>query len=387
MFFLPAQAQDWRFSPEIAAGYEFDDNAELSIRTDNVVELNGLLAEASVDINYISETTEFGFTPLARRRSYPGDPEFDATEIAARMRYGFETVKSDWRVIGQFNRAPVRNAERVDGDLDITDPDDIPDDDSGLVQLGGDRDRLVLRPSWTYRWTDLSSTTLQVDYRDVSYNETFVFLQPYTDTTVAASYRYGLSERTSVFIQGSVRSFEDDAGSEFDSSAATVGLQTQLTPTVLFRAKVGAENVESAVTGVSETEPVGEMSIIRRLETIRLMALYRRSVSSSGSGNMSERDSISVNFTRDLTERFDAGLGVRAYQSRPINLSGINLRGFKREYLQLTARFTWNITRTFALRTTYQYTVSNRQNLGESANSNQITAWLIFRPAGIIDER
>jgi hypothetical protein len=129
------------------------------------------------------------------------------------------------------------------------------------------------------------------------------------------------------------------------------------------------------------------MSIIRRLETIRLMALYRRSVSSSGSGNMSERDSISVNFTRDLTERFDAGLGVRAYQSRPINLSGINLRGFKREYLQLTARFTWNITRTFALRTTYQYTVSNRQNLGESANSNQITAWLIFRPAGIIDER
>ena len=86
---LPAYAQDWQFSPEIAAGYEFDDNAELSIRTDDVVELNGLLAEASVDIGYLSETTEFGFTPLVRRRTYSGDPDFDATDIDARMRYQF----------------------------------------------------------------------------------------------------------------------------------------------------------------------------------------------------------------------------------------------------------------------------------------------------------
>jgi hypothetical protein len=384
---LPAHAQDWQFSPEIAAGYEFDDNAELTIRTDDVVELNGLLAEGSVDIDYLSETTAFNFTPLVRRRTYSGDPEFDATEIAARMGYQFETIKSTWSIDGRFNRSPVRNAERADDDLDITDPGDIPDDDSGLVQLGGDRDRLVLRPRWTYRWSDVSSTTLEIDYRDVSYDETFVFLRPYTDTTLKANYRYGFSKRTAGFIEGSVRHYEDDAGSEFDTAGAIVGLQTQLAPTLIFRAKIGAENIESAVTGISETQPVGEVSFIRRLETIRLLAQYRRSISSTGSGRMSARDSININFTRDLTERFDAGLGVRAYQSKPINLSGFDVDVFEREYLQLTARFTWNITRTFALRTTYQYTVSNRQNLGESANSNQITAWLIFRPSGIVEER
>lgn len=387
MIALPAQAQDWQFSPEIAAGYEYDDNAELSIRTDDVVELSGLLAEASVDIDYLSETTTFGFTPLVRQRNYPGDPEFDATEIAARLGYQFETIKSTWSLDGQFNRSPVRNAERADDDLDITDPDDIPDDDSGLVQLGGDRDRLVLRPRWSYRWSNVSSTMLEVDYRNVSYDETFVFLQPYTDTTVAASYRYGFSKRTSGFVEGSVRNYEDDAGSEFDTTGLSIGLNTQLSETLVLRARVGAENVESAVTGVSETQPVGELSLIRRLETIRLLAQYRRTVSSTGSGSMSERDSINVNFTRDLTERFDAGLGVRAYQNRPINLSGSDVESFEREFLQLTARFTWNITRTFALRTTYQYTVSNRQIQGESANSNQITAWLIFRPTGIRDER
>jgi hypothetical protein len=387
MIALPVQGQDWQVSPEIAAGYEFDDNAELSIRTDDVVELNGLLAEASVDVDYLSETTSFGFTPLVRRRNYPDDPDFDATEIAARMGYSYETLKSTWRIDGRFNRSPVRNAERADDDLDITDPDDIPDDDSGLVQLGGDRERLVLRPRWTYRWSNVSSTTLEVDYRDVSYDETFVFLQPDTDTTVRASYRHGFAPRTSGFIQGSVRNYEDDSGSEFDTSGISVGLNTQLSETLLLRARIGAENVESAVTGVSETQPVGELSLIRRLETIRLLAQYRRTVSSTGSGNMSERDSINVNFTRYLTERFDAGLGVLSYQNRPINLTGLDVEGFEREYLQLTARFTWNITRTFALRTTYQYTVSNRQVQGESANSNQIVAWLIFRPTGIRDER
>jgi hypothetical protein len=387
LFASSAFGQDWQISPEIAAGYEYDDNAELSIRTDDVVELNGLLAEASVDVDYLSETTEFGFTPLVRRRTYPGDPEFDATEIAARLNYRFETIKSTWRIDGRLNRSPVRNAERVDDDLDIQDPDDILDDDSGLVGLGGDRDRLILRPSWTYRWSNVSSTKLQVDYRAVNYNETFVFLQPYSDTTLLANYRYGFSTRTSGFVEGSVRRYEDDAFSEFDTIALGIGLETQVTPTFRIRARIGAEEVESARTGISKIQPVGELSFIRRIETIRLLAQYRRTVSSTGSGNMSERDSINVNFTRDLTERFEAGLGVRAYQNRPINLSGIEIGGFEREYLQLTARFTWNITRSFALRTTYQYTVSSRQIEGESANSNQIVAWLIFRPTGIRDER
>jgi hypothetical protein len=133
----------------------------------------------------------------------------------------------------------------------------------------------------------VSSTTLEIDNRDVSYDDTFVFLRPYTDTTVKASYRYGFSRRTSGFIEGLVRNYEDDAFNEFDTTGINIGLNTQLSETLLLRARVGAENVESGLTGVSKTEPVGELSLIRRLETIRLLAQYRRTVSSTGSGNMS----------------------------------------------------------------------------------------------------
>ena len=37
-----AVAQDWRFDPILKVGYEIDDNAALSIRTDEEVEIAGL---------------------------------------------------------------------------------------------------------------------------------------------------------------------------------------------------------------------------------------------------------------------------------------------------------------------------------------------------------
>jgi hypothetical protein len=416
----PVHSQSWRFGPEVAVGYEYDDNAELTIRTDDVVELNGILAEASVDVDYLSETTKFSFDPLVRRRNYPGDEEFNATEIDARLRYEYEGLKSGWRIDGRYNRAPVRNAERVDQDFDSTDPDDIPDDDTGLVQFGGNRERLSIRPSWSYRWTDVSSTSVKINYRDVSYDETFVFLVPYTDTTVLGDYRRRLSQKSTGFIEGSLRRYDGDDDTEFDTFGIGIGFESQLTPKIQMHTRVGAERVESPLTGISETRPVGDLTFIRRLETIRLLAQYRRSVSSTGSGNMSERDSININFTRDLTERFGAGLGVRSYLNKPIILSGGTGPGFERRFLQLTGlftwnitkslslrtsyrytvsnrevqgesansnQFTWNITKSLSLRTSYRYTVSNREVQGESANSNQIVAWLIFRPSGIIDER
>ena len=106
----------------------------------------------------------------------------------------------------------------------------------------------------------------------------------------------------------------------------------------------------------------------------------------SGAGRMAERDAININLTRQLHDRFSTGLGVRAYTSKPIDFTGAG-SAFGRDYVQLTARFTWNITRTFAFQTSYRYTILNREVLGESANSNQVLAWLIFRPAGNPERR
>jgi hypothetical protein len=382
----PAYTQDWSFDPVVSVGGEIDDNAQLTTRTDDIVELTGLLLEGAVDIGYRSEATEFLFTPLVQDRSYSDEPDFDSTMIDARMRYDFESVRNRWRFDAWFNQDAVRNAERADTDIGIDDPDVIPDDDTGLVQLRGDRDKLVLRPSWIFQWTDKSTSTVRFNYRDVSYDDALL-LTDYTDMQVMLDYRLDFSRRTTGFVRGTVRNYEAEANlGEFDTNALSVGFETRFSPTLLMRARVGAENVESPVSGLDETRPIGELTFIRRLETIRLLAQYRRSVTSSGRGRMSSRDAVNLNLTRMLSERFDAGIGVRAYSSEPISVvPGID--SFGRDYLQLTAIFSWNITRTFAFRTQYRYTVVDRETLGESANSNQVIVWFDFRPLGIRQDR
>ena len=59
-------AAEWRFDPVMRAAWDFDDNATLSGRTDEEVELSGYIAEASVDFFYDTENGLVSFRPMLR---------------------------------------------------------------------------------------------------------------------------------------------------------------------------------------------------------------------------------------------------------------------------------------------------------------------------------
>lgn len=378
-------AQDWSFAPRLAVGGEVDDNAQLTVRTDDVVELEGYLLQAAADITYLSQTTRFGFIPLVVDRNYPNDDIFDSTMYDARLNYLYRTPRHRLRLNAWFNQDDIRNAERADIDLDEDDPDNIPDDDTGLVQLKGNRDRISFRPGWAYDWSESSTTDLRIDYRDVSYDDQLL-LNDYTDARFTAAYTLDFTPRTTGFVAATVRNYDlvNEEG-EFDTKAINIGFDTQLSETLQMRVGIGAEDVESSVTGLNETRPVGEVAFRRRLETIRLLARYRRSLTASGRGRMSERDSVSIHLTRTLNERIAAGLGLLAYASNPIQLEPGDST-FGRNYAQLTARFTWNITRSFSMETMYRYTWVDREAVGESANSNHLILWFVYQPGRAPDE-
>ncbi len=100
---------------------------------------------------------------------------------------------------------------------------------------------------------------------------------------------------------------------------------------------------------------------------------------------MSERDSVNIQLTRDLNEKIAAGLGLRAYASDPIQLDPGDST-FGRNYAQLTARFTWYMTRAFSMETWYRYTWVDREAVGESANSNQVILWFVYQPRRAVEE-
>ena len=141
--------------------------------------------------------------------------------------------------------------------------------------------------------------------------------------------------------------------------------------------RLGGQAGREQADGGNTSNWVGEVNLTRRLETIRLLGQYRRVVSGTGSGTLTQRDQVTVAFTRQLSELLSAGLGALAYRTSSVE---DNVDFDERNYVQLQARFNWTLTRTLNLEANYRYTVIDREDENEAANSNAVTVWLHYRP-------
>ena len=371
-----ASAQ-WSFDPMVRVGAEADDNATLTIRTDEEIDLEGLLLEASAGFLYDSQRTDFEITPRVRNNNYSDNPELESTDVFVNSRLTHETQSSVFGLRANFDRQTARTGERADTDFE-EELEDILADDSGQVGTVGNREKWRIKPTWFYAASNVTTFGIELEHIDVAYDEEFAgVLEDYSDSRLNLLYRREVSDRTAAVVQLTGRSYEADGvdSEEVTGYGGQVGFDHDLSETTRIRALVGVED-----TDVASAEAVGEFSIIRRLETIELRAQYRRAINASGIGRVSVRDQVNVNFTRRLNTRLSAGLGVRAYRAERLE-DATFAGGNERDYVQLRSNFVWNFTPSLFFEADYRYTILDRSStLGESSNSNRITLWLTYQP-------
>jgi len=372
------QAQDWSLDPAIRVGGEYDDNGTLATRTDEEIDLKGYLAEGELTIDYSSPATTFFLTPRVRFARYSDQPDYDQDDQFARGEWNHDTQNSTFNVRLRYARQGIRTAERGDADFDVDDPDDISDDETNAVDATGRRQKLEVRPEWEYRLSDVSTFVTRFDYQDVDYEQSLAVggLTDYTDSRIRLAFERELSARNIGVLSATYRNY--DAVDALDDTAGIglqVGLIRDITQSSRFSALVGFEQTDRAA-GENDERVVYNFSYTRRLQTITLVAQYRRNVNASGAGRLTARDEINLRFTRQLTERFSAGLGVRGYTTNGLN----EFEFSERDYLQLRSRFTWSLTPKLELEADYRYTFLRRSSLDESANSNNVMLWLTYRP-------
>jgi len=382
-----AEAQEWRFEPILKAGLVSDDNANLSARLDEEVDLNGYLLEARADIKYsLSNITSFLLQPRVSIKEYPDDSEFDSDDFYLRSTLIHRAQSSTIGFRVNFDQQSVRTAERTESDLEIEDPDEIPDDDTGRVGLDGDRSRWRVSPYWNYQLSNVSSVEATVDYFNTSYDDIIPgTLIDYTDTRLNLNYRRSISSTTNGIITVTGRRYDpDDVILEENNGYGVLGgFERALSPKTRLVAMVGVENTDQAM-GQSDTDLIGNVTLTRELETIRLFARYQRAITGNGSGTVELRDTLNMNFNRRLNERISAGLGVRAYQAEQIGeFSTIG----DRDYVQLQTQFTWYVTKAFVIEADYRYTVLDRSPAAgvvgvneQRSNSNEISLWFVYQP-------
>lgn len=375
-----ADAQ-WTAEPVLKAGFERDDNATLSIRTDDVKNVDGLLLDASARIEFNSTLTDFFVEPRVLSRSYSDNPEIDSDDIFLESVYRRDTESSIFRIRMDYEDQTVRTAERADTDFDIDDPDDISDDDAGAIGFQDQRQKWRIRPQWNYQFNESSSMALSAQYQDTSYgDELQMFLRDFSDTKFAASYNRKFSPRSTGTFTLNARNYQvSDGTSETTGLGFLAGVSTLLSPTTTAKVMIGMEDTDSDLTN-NDPQVVANFSLRRRLQTVNVLAQYRRAISASGAGRLSSRDSLNLNLSRRLSDKASAGLGVRTYQTSSLDDS-VSID--ERTYVQLRSQFIWNFTPSIAAEVDYRFTFQKRSTLNESANSNQVTLWFVYRPNSV----
>jgi hypothetical protein len=372
-------AQDWKIEPIVAVGGEYDDNATLNIRTDQEVALTGYLVNMRADINYNTEATSFFIQPRALLRNYPDEASFDSNDLFLRSRFRHRGQSNTFGFRVNFDNQTVRTAERTDSDLEIEDPDEIQDDDTGRVFLAGTRSKWRLSPYWRYRISNISSIGIDIDYFDTRYDDVFAgLLTDYTDTRLNLNYRRAMSSVTTGLLTVTGRDYQAlNSSNNIIGLGFLAGFERALSSQTQLKAMIGMENTDPKVAK-SQSEIIGNFTLTRNLETIRMFAQYRRSLTASGASNVSLRDIMNLNFSRRLNEKISAGLGIRAYQSSVI---GGRQSIDNRKYVQLQTKFVWYLSTSLVIEADYRYTILDRSNaLGERANSNRVYLWFVYQP-------
>jgi hypothetical protein len=386
VLYAPATyAQQTTLEPVLRVGYENDDNATLSTFTIEETDISGILLDARLRYGYRSPKTILTARVKILDRNYD-DEEYDHTDEFFDLRYDYRGQSSRFQFRGSYANELVRTAERVDTNFDIEDPSEIPDDTTGVLAISDERQRFDLIPTYTYDISDVSTIGVDLRYSEVSYDEQFAgLLNDYTNVRASLNFSRSLSARNTVLFGLNSGRYEADGSDAVSGYGISGGLQRVLSEKTTLRLIIGVVNTET-IDGSGSTDPVGEITLTRQLETIRLLAQYRRVVTGGGTGNLTARDIININFTRELTERVSAGIGVRAYSTTALK-EAEGSPFDERDYVQLRAAVAWNLSQTLSFEVTYRYTVLDRVNLGESANSNNIRLWFNWRPSGYSSAR
>ncbi|MGA8205474.1 MAG: hypothetical protein WB812_13195 [Woeseiaceae bacterium] len=356
---------------------EYDDNASLNANTGSDTSVNGYVVNAGVDFINKSPRSQFTFTPSVLLNRY-NESDLDSNNYFGNLNYRYTNQRSTFNLWGIYGDETVRTAEQAQVDFNVDDPTQIPGDTSGRTFGTANRQRLQVRPQWSYQAGERSLIEFGVDYFNVNYDQTAATLSDYDQLTGSAAYSYNYS-RTSAFRLSSYyrKNQFDLLDRDLSGYGAALGFGHSISERTRLQINVGMDSTDNGV-GNNQNSTIGDISITHRLETSRVLASYRRSVVGSGNGVLTLRDSINLNYTRQVSPRFSFGGGVSAYHS---NVLGDNTTNLDQDYYQLRALLSWNFTRTLSMDLDYRYTNIDRAAQPDAADSNRIN--LMFRYQGL----
>jgi hypothetical protein len=333
----PAAAYDWQYDYGADATVGRDDNFRLS--EDDPVTTNSASVGVFTSLNGSSEISSLGLRAGASGTSYSASSIEDSENYYVSL-------------------SSARSGERWSGTLDLS-YNLEPTTESELLDTGnlvdGERRSTRVAPGLSYRLDERTSIYANLSFSDVSY-DTLAFTE-YTDKSLGAGWVYQLSEISEVSINSSVSEYDPADDDTTTITNLNLGYGRNTSEATRYNLVLGY--AESDTPTATDRDGSSSFEVTHSIDDRNGFGLFLgRGYVSSGAGNVRYETRLNLRWDHALAERMQ------------FNLSAEGTSSSERDFLELVAGGSHQLTREVRLAANYRY----RAEQGEfnDADSNSV---------------
>ncbi|NEX20599.1 outer membrane beta-barrel protein [Thiorhodococcus mannitoliphagus] len=353
-------AEQWYLEPQASLEVRYDDNVRLSV-VDPISSSSGI-ATAEVEAGRRSEVSEIGLRGEVVARSYAEASDLDQTDAALGFTSAYQWGLSRLGLDASFDYDSTLTSEVAT---------------SGLVQVNKRRERVSVRPSWSYKMTSRLDARAGLSYQEVSYEDVeLIPLFNYSFTTADLTLIYAWSERATTFGRASYAKYDaDQVDTASNSLGVEIGADYLLSESMSLSTLAGLRNTNAetpTLFGIEETEnsgPLFQLELKKSFDRGLLRLGADRSLVPSSSGTLLDTTALEASIDYELAPRWSFLFSARGYRNRaPDGESS----GYDRDYLSLIPRLRHKLTEALSVDLSYRYRWQKYDDREKGAASNAV---------------
>ncbi|MEW6330051.1 MAG: hypothetical protein AB1560_01190 [Pseudomonadota bacterium] len=389
-------AEEWWMSPSLRLEGEYNDNISLTTQPHSSV--RSTLVAPRLDLGVQAPVWQVSGSAEFLRQSYSDRSNLGRDRQYYRFSSKYLTERSTWRLDGNRSYAPVLVGDTVDPDV-------------GLAPIRKERKSTDIYPSWTWMMTELTQLQLAYQKNDATYENGELFgLFDYSSRGVTAGMSHQLSFRTKASLNFAYSIFDVPANRfESRSSSVMAGLSHSFSDTLSASFSVGAQRTVSDgfirgdcltrelvgffdsdfnltfvevctaydIVSVSQdrTTNLINASLEKKFEATRLSASFGRSITPSGTGVLSQTDTLSIQVSRAFSSRLTGKFLVGAYD---VSSGFEQFTDTDRRLYYVNPAMVWQWTPRWGLETALRYNRLKYDNSSDTATSRAVFLKLLY---------
>jgi hypothetical protein len=366
------QAAEWSITGNLSPTVEYDDNTFMS--ANNKESSMRYSMTPTVTTTRADDNSNISLSAGYRLQRYTSVDIDDSEDPFARFNSSFSTERSQYGLSLGYAETQTR---------------DNAADDTGNFRNDSTQTSKTISPFYSYQLTERDTLSFNGSYVDNSFDSNASNDNKLKSLTTNWMRQY--TERLSAGLSVGVYNYKSDSSLtsfsvENDNYNILALLNYQITELWLIDGRVGMRRLESELTndlGFKEDNSSSgasfDITASRQGESDTLTLAASQQLSPNSNGGVDEQQSLSINWSRLLSDTLTAGISARYLESES---AARDIFKRKREYYDVSPSISWQLDRNVGLNFSYSYS-QQTQELGGDADSNAVSVTLNYNWDGI----